>query len=83
MIRHVCKLWIPAGKKGEEDKPGTAAPVPGTGKAVDFAKISLEEAFSTLKVGFKDLSHDSSANPGLGGALAQHHPPMPVPARTL
>ncbi|CAK0787749.1 hypothetical protein CVIRNUC_010971 [Coccomyxa viridis] len=37
------------GKKGEDDKPSTAAPAPGTGKAVDFAKISLEEAFSTLK----------------------------------
>ena len=66
-MRHAHKLWIPAGKKGEEDKPSTAAPAPGTGKAVDFAKISLEEAFSTLKVGCKILSHDSICL--LGGAL--------------
>ena len=37
-------------KEGKEDAPSTAAPAPGTGKAVDFAKISIEEAFTTLKV---------------------------------
>ena len=37
-------------KEGKDDAPSTAAPAPGTGKAVDFAKISIEEAFSTLKV---------------------------------
>ena len=46
------EVQINAGEKkeGKEDAPSTAAPAPGTGKAVDFAKISIEEAFTTLKV---------------------------------
>ena len=73
-------LWILAGKKGEEDKPGTAAPVPGTGKAVDFAKISIEEAFETLKVGFEVLTHGLTCFSS--GALQQPHPLMRLPALT-
>ena len=51
-FRQPFEVQINAGEKkdGKEDEPSTAAPVPGTGKAVDFAKISIEEAFTTLKV---------------------------------
>ena len=51
-FRQPLEAQINAGEKkeGKEDEPSTAAPVPGTGKAVDFAKISIEEAFTTLKV---------------------------------
>ena len=59
----VLELQINAGEKkeGKEDAPSTAAPAPGTGKAVDFAKISIEEAFTTLKVQL--LATAQSANP--------------------
>ena len=65
LFRRPFELQINAGEKkeGKDDAPATAAPAPGTGKAVDFAKISIEEAFTTLKVPLDAAPHTAIPEP--------------------